>query len=379
MGFRRFRIHSPTAGSYYCVVDDEYQPHELASRWLEVRFLGRAQSTNTSATYATSVALFLTWAQDSGRDLLAAAHDMHLFTAQLATDPITEGRSAGGPRSPRRVNCILVAVREFYRFAVADQALPQEVLDDLYELGAHVEFHGRNGPRVRHRRREPRRACSPDQATLAEIEALLDAATTARDRFLVLLFAITGMRAGQVLGLRRQDLHLVPDAADYGLMLPDGAGRCRILGEHLHVVRRVNPNGAWSKARFDFAVPMPGILLLSLDRYLEERERCRESADNDMLIVALSGPTRGNAMSARNLDKLFERMARAAGLRRLHPHMLRHFVASEHLAAGTTRDELQALLGWSDVSSAAPYVHVSQDRKRAAVDRLAARLAGASK
>lgn len=82
-------------------------------------------------------------------------------------------------------------------------------------------------------------------------------------------------------------------------------------------------------------------------------------------------------MSARNLDKLFERMARTAGLRRLHPHMLRHFVASEHLAAGTTRDELQALMGWSDVASAAPYVHVSQDRKRAAVDRLAERLAGA--
>jgi len=58
--------------------------------------------------------------------------------------------------------------------------------------------------------------------------------------------------------------------------------------------------------------------------------------------------------------------------------MLRHFVASEQLAAGTTRDELQALLGWTDVSSATPYVHVNEQRKRVAVERLAHRLVTAT-
>ncbi|SDP43714.1 Site-specific recombinase XerD [Arthrobacter sp. ok909] len=266
-------------------------------------------------------------------------------------------------------------MREFYRFAITEGALPARLLSDLYELPDEREFHSARGPRVRHRRRESRRATAPDQATAAEVTALLDAATTARDRFLILLFALTGMRIGQALGLRRQDLHLVPDAAGLGLPAqPGNSGLCRVPGEHIHVVRRRNPNGAWSKAQFDFAVPAPGILLALYDRYMLERDGCGEAADNDMLVATLNGLTRGYAMSPRNLHKIIERLARTAGLRHIHPHMLRHFAASEHLASGTTRDELQALLGWSSPSSADPYIHVSDGRRRAAVGRLTERL-----
>lgn len=373
--YRRLRILTPNLGAYYSVVDDQYRAHELASRWLEVRFFGRAQAETTSAQYASSISLFLTWAQQSGRDLEHAARSLHLFAAYLATEPQASGRNSGLPRTAGRVNRILVAVREFYRFAITEGDLPARLLSDLYELPDEREFHSAQGPRVRHRRREPRRASGPDQATATEVIALLDAAVTARERFLILLFALTGMRSGQALGLRRQDLHLVPDAGSLGLASPTGnGGPCRVPGEHIHIVRRRNPNGAWSKARFDFAVPAPGILLALYDRYMLERDGCGEAADNDMLIVTLSGPTRGCAMTARNLNKIIERLARTADLRHIHPHMLRHFAASEHLASGTTRDELQALMGWSSPTSADPYIHVSDDRRRAAVDRLADRL-----
>ncbi|MHA7220955.1 tyrosine-type recombinase/integrase [Arthrobacter sp. RHLT1-20] len=375
VAYRRLRILTPSLGAYYGVVDEGYRPHELASRWLEVRFFGRAQAETTSAQYASSIALFLTWSQQSGRDLEQSAQKLHLFAAYLATDPQTSGRNAGSPRTAGRINRILVAVREFYRFAIAEGALPTRLLSDLYELPDEREFHSARGPRVRHKRRESRRATAPDQATAAEVTALLDAAATARDRFLILLFALTGMRIGQALGLRRQDLHIVPDAAGLRLPSPTGnSGLCRVPGEHIHVVRRRNPNGAWSKAQFDFAVPAPGILLALYDSYMLERDGCQEAADNDMLLVTLSGATRGCAMSPRNLNKIIERLARTAGLRHIHPHMFRHFAASEHLASGTTRDELQTLLGWSSPASADPYIHVSDDRRRAAVDRLTERL-----
>ncbi|WP_227008190.1 hypothetical protein, partial [Pseudarthrobacter sp. AB1] len=61
VAYRRLRILTPNLGAYYGVVDEEYRPHELASRWLEVRFFGRAQAETTSAQYASSIALFLTW------------------------------------------------------------------------------------------------------------------------------------------------------------------------------------------------------------------------------------------------------------------------------------------------------------------------------
>ncbi|MDE3207198.1 MAG: tyrosine-type recombinase/integrase [Acidobacteriota bacterium] len=347
----------------------------MASRWLETRYFGRAQAETTSAEYASSVALFLSWAELTGRDLTHAARDLHLFVSFLATTPIESGRSAGSARTAGRINRILMAVREMYRFGAGDGTVPVEVIGHLYELAAREGYQSLPGSRVRHRRREPRRASEPDHATSGEVLALLRGANTARDRFLILLLAVLGLRVGQALGLRHSDVHLVPDVWSYGLEDPARPGeRCRTAGEHLHVVRRRNPNGAWSKARFDFCVQVPPIMLGFYDAFMVERDGVAESASNDMLIVALAGPTRGEAITARNVNKLFERLSSRACDRPIVPHMLRHFAASEHLSAGATRDELQALLGWSNIASAQPYIHISDAQRRAAVERLADRL-----
>ena len=68
-----------------------------------------------------------------------------------------------------------------------------------------------------------------------------------------------------------------------------------------------------------------------------------------MLIVTLSGDT-GLRDVTPQPEQDYPTAARTAGLHQIHPHMLRHFAAS-NLASGTTRDELQALLGWSIPSS----------------------------
>ena len=65
---------------------------------------------------------------------------------------------------------------------------------------------------------------------------LLAAPTNARDRFLVMLLAITGMRIGEALGLRREDMHL--------LARSDALG-CQQHGPHVHVRRRANANPSW--------------------------------------------------------------------------------------------------------------------------------------
>lgn len=355
-------------GCYYAVLDEDYERHVLASRWLESRFFSGAHSESTSAQYASSISIFLNWAEQTRRPLMEAAAQLHLFVGFLATTPVE--RCGRRPRAASRINRILVVVREFYRWAAAERELPETVLGHLFEA---VDPDARCwvGPRVRHRRREPRRAGSPDAATASEVIALVQYATTARDRFMIMTLAVTGLRIGQLLGLRRPDVHLVQDGSSLGLVDPSTNLLCRVQGEHLHVVRRANPNGAWSKSRFDFAVPVPAALLPLYDAFSAEREGCREGADNDMLVVALAGSTRGEAISARNANKLFERISARAGTRHIHPHMLRHFTASTHLASGTSRDELQALLGWSSIRSAEPYIHVSEDAKRAAVERAA--------
>jgi hypothetical protein len=73
-----------------------------------------------------------------------------------------------------------------------------------------------------------------------EIDVPLGLARHDRDKFLIQLLSQTGMRIGEALGLRREDMHLLPDSRVLG---------CRHEGPHVHVRRRLNANGAFAKAR----------------------------------------------------------------------------------------------------------------------------------
>jgi len=68
--------------------------------------------------------------------------------------------------------------------------------------------------RVRQRVHEPHR--DVDRAGDEEIVALLRACRSARDRLIVLLMARAGLRRGEVCGLRRSDVHLLPDSRPLG-------------------------------------------------------------------------------------------------------------------------------------------------------------------
>ena len=63
----------------------------------------------------------------------------------------------------------------------------------------------------------------------ADIVAVVGGCGSARDRLIVLLMARAGLRRGEVLGLRRSDVHLLMDSGELG---------CRVARAHLHVVRR---------------------------------------------------------------------------------------------------------------------------------------------
>jgi integrase/recombinase XerD len=139
-------------------------------------------------------------------------------------------------------------VREFYKHAVAHRAVDASVIAALYEVGDDrflpAELRAEDGGlcyrvRPRHKLRAARDG-APRVAAQDEWEALLEAATSWRDRFLLVLLWFSGLRIGGALGLRRSDLHLMPSATSLG---------CSVAGPHLHVVPRVNANGAAAKSR----------------------------------------------------------------------------------------------------------------------------------
>jgi hypothetical protein len=80
-----------------------------------------------------------------------------------------------------------------------------------------------------------------------------------------------------VTGLRREDMHLVPDATALGCLFP---------GAHLHVRRRDNPNGAWAKSRRSRPVPVDELLVLAYDTYWFERDAEAEHSAGGPVLAA---------------------------------------------------------------------------------------------
>jgi len=201
--------------------------------------------------------------------------------------------------------------------------------------------------------------------------APLHACRSARDRFIVVLLGRTGMRRGEVVGLRRPDMHVALDSTAVG---------CDVSDEHLHVIRREDsPNGAVAKSRRSRVLPLDFLVVQAYDAYCLERARVGAATDCDFVLVNLFRPPVGAPMPPGAVNELLAALSRRAGLDRpVHPHMLRHAFASNVLDAGGTLDEAQALLGHASPLSTQTYLHPSPERLRAAVDRLARGTAGIS-
>ncbi len=367
---KTLRVELTATLAYWTVVDDEWQPVPSADAYLRHLRLGADRAEGTTRVYAGDLALFLGWCHSGGRGLDEAARSLSAFVAMLRTTPVERaGAGRGQARSPGRINHVLAAVRELYKHAVANGELDASVLAFLYEVGddrflpADLRPEGRGLRYVakpRHVQRGRRRAM-PESARAAEVEALLRAASSWRDRLVLVLLWFCGLRIGEVLGLRRCDLHFASGSAALG---------CSIPGPHLHVVGRDNPNRARAKSG-DRHVPVRAEVLSCYDRYLGERAACSPAAGCDFVLVNLFHEPLGQPMLDHTVRQWLAALSGRAGLDRvLRPHMFRHAAASELLARGVGLDVVAELLGHSSVRSTEAYLHPNTDALRSAVDRL---------
>lgn len=365
-GFRAERAVSPRDGGvWWVVLDAELVVHREASAFLSC-LQGADRSPHTVRAYAGRAALFLGWCAGQGVDW------RRIELAQLARFKhwleVTVTRT-GGPRSGTTVNAILTAVCELLRFCARSGLIEATVAERLseprwlrftppgFDTGESGQFRAVRARALKARAVAP----FPEALTSGQLAAVLGCCRRPRESFLVILLRDTGLRIGEALGLRRADMHLLPDSRSLG---------CSVVGAHVHVRHRANPNGALAKSRFPRSVPVSDAVLVSYGDYQHERAEL-VGEDSEMVLVNLYHQPLGAPMTYRAAKGFFERLAGQCGFP-VRPHMLRHTAATNWVRAGVDLDVVRALLGHASLSSTTVYLHARDEDKRRAVEAVAA-------
>jgi len=168
----------------------------------------------------------------------------------------------------------------------------------------------------------------PEALEAEEVAEFFADLETHRDRALVLLMLLGGLRAGEVRSLRLADVDI-------------GARRVKVLG----------------KGGRERVVPVERAFFTEVTAYLRH-ERPQDSTAQECFVV-LRGPTRGCAMTEAGLRKIFRVHRARTGASRVRPHRLRHTYGTELAAAGIDLLVLRELMGHASPETTAGYVHLT--------------------
>ncbi|MGP3938031.1 site-specific integrase [Nonomuraea sp. KM88] len=194
----------------------------------------------------------------------------------------------------------------------------------------------------------PRRAISlkaerklPRVLTVCEVQQILDACDRLRDRLLFALLYDTGMRIGEALGLRHED---IAAAAKTVTIRP-----------------RLNANGARTKSATGRTIPISAELVRLLADYLHDEYG---DLDSDYVFVNLWSHPRGQALTYAAVYDLVRRLRRRTGID-FDPHWWRHTYATRLLRDGVPVEVVSTLLGHASVATTLTvYGHLSVEDAR---------------
>lgn len=278
----------------------------------------RGLSDNTLAAYRRDLeryALFL-----ARRERLTIGEvtrdDVSAFASAIGT-----GSDGGNVLAPASASRVVVAVRGWHRFAVAEGWSDDD---------PSVEVKPRAVPK-----RLPKAIPTDAVAAILEAASSEDGPASLRDRALLELVYATGARISEAVGLDVDDVSLEP-----------GGESVLLRG----------------KGRKERVVPVGGYAAEALHAYLVRGRPALASHGVGLAAVFLNA--RGGRLSRQSAWAILRAAAERAGVPDVSPHTLRHSFATHLLSGGADVRVVQELLGHASVTTTQVYTLVTRDTLR---------------
>lgn len=335
----------------WIVLGDDFLPIQPVNEFL--KYLENIErSPNTVRAYAFHLKLYWEFLQSMQLDWtgvgIVELADFMAWLRNPTPGGVVSMQEIESKRTESTVNAILTSVCMLYDFQEGTGKAPniplyrsQVMPGKRYKNFLH---HITKGKPVRTRLlklKVPKR--TPKTISHEQVQQLINACSRIRDKFLVCLLHETGMRIGQAIGLRHEDVL----SWDNQIQI---------------VYRDDNANGARSKSRDSNTLHVSKDLMGLYTKYLKE-ELMEILGDDlsDYVFVNLWDGEIGAPMTYSSVMDLFNRLKRKTGIA-IHPHMLRHTHATDLIREGMEMAYVQKRLGHASIQTTIDtYVHVSNE------------------
>lgn len=334
------------------VLDDDYFPIEPIQKYLHyLDSVGR--SPYTIQTYAHNLKLFWEFLRDSQLEWregnLVEKLSNFIHWLRNPHKSVLNIQPQVSKRGEKTINHCLTTVCGFYEFQErlggfegVDVYRYQMQPGSKYKPFLH---HISKGKEVKTRLlkiKEPK--TFPGCLTPEQVNTLVEACNCLRDKFLIRLLYETGLRIGEALGLRHED------------MVTGRTNEIRVLP------RANNINHVRAKSGAERTVHISKELRQWYSAYLIEEYP--EEIDCDFVFVVIKAPGKGEVgkpLTYKTVDSLFRRLSKKIDLK-VTPHLLRHTDATELIRAGWDMTYLQKRLGHTDIQTTVnTYVHLTDE------------------
>jgi len=327
----------------WTLVGDDHFPVEPVERFLAY-LASIEKSPNTVKAYAHDLKDWFTYLGGRGLDWRAATlEDVAGFVAWLRLPPAArEGKVAVLPTADHHcvessVNRKLAALTSFCEFHARHGVQLAGLLVTMQPAGRRGGCATSYKPFLHHvtkstpqRRRTVKLTTSrprPRVLTTAEAQTILDACDHLRDRLLFGLLLDCGMRIGEALGCRHEDL--------------------AIAERTLTITPRANANRARAKSGISRTIPASAEVMRLYADYLT---REYGALDSDYVFVNLWAEPYGRPLTYPAVYDLVVRLRRRTGVV-FEPHQFRHTYATWLLRRGAGMESVKELLGHASITT----------------------------